>query len=344
MREKYHPDGITEKVMDSTDEIGVVVIGRNEGARLRRCLKSVLSQTENVVYVDSGSSDDSVMYAKSNNVDVLELDMGIPFSAGRARNEGFQLLHANNNKLKYIQFIDGDCELCKGWLTYAATYLEQNDPCALVAGRREEKYPEKSVYNLLCDIEWNTPVGEAKACGGDFMIRKPAFQQVDGFNPSVIAGEEPDMCYRLRKMKWSIFRLDHPMTLHDANMMRFVQWWKRAVRSGYAYAQGYSLHADDHQGYCLKESIKIWVWAFVIPASILLLTILDNYTYFFLFILYILQFAKIALQRNIQLKNAKHSIIYGIFTVISKFPQLVGQIMFIKRKIYGEKHSIIEHK
>ena len=52
---------------------------------------------------------------------------------------------------------------------------------------------------MLCDIEWNTPTGEAKACGGDFMIRKKAFKQVGGFNDTVIAGEEPELCYRLKK-------------------------------------------------------------------------------------------------------------------------------------------------
>ena len=155
------------------NEIGVVVIGRNEGKRLKGCLQSVLRQVDNrVVYVDSGSTDASVEYAESVHVDVVQLDMKIPFSAGRARNAGFRLLNEKYKKLKWIQFLDGDCELLEGWLSFALAYLEVNKTYAIVAGRRFEKFPEASVYNLLCDLEWNTPVGETESCGGDFMIRK----------------------------------------------------------------------------------------------------------------------------------------------------------------------------
>ena len=46
--------------------IGVVVIGRNEGERLKRCLNSIQSQHSGpVVYVDSGSTDGSADYARS---------------------------------------------------------------------------------------------------------------------------------------------------------------------------------------------------------------------------------------------------------------------------------------
>ena len=54
--------------------VGVVVIGRNEGDRLVQCLRSVLTREVPVVYVDSGSHDDSVLNAKRLGVTVLELD------------------------------------------------------------------------------------------------------------------------------------------------------------------------------------------------------------------------------------------------------------------------------
>ena len=65
-------------------EIGVVAIGRNEGMRLRRCLESVVRRAAVVVYVDSGSQDDSVAFAKSLGVATVVLDLAIPFTAARA--------------------------------------------------------------------------------------------------------------------------------------------------------------------------------------------------------------------------------------------------------------------
>ena len=44
--------------------VGVVAIGRNEGARLRRCLTSLAGQCDRIIYVDSGSTDDSVAFAR----------------------------------------------------------------------------------------------------------------------------------------------------------------------------------------------------------------------------------------------------------------------------------------
>ena len=72
--------------------VGAVAIGRNEGERLRRCLTSLLQQIARVVYVDSGSRDDSVAVAQSLGVKVVVLDTSAPFSAARARNAGFDAL------------------------------------------------------------------------------------------------------------------------------------------------------------------------------------------------------------------------------------------------------------
>ena len=40
--------------------VGLVAIGRNEGERLRACLASARGAAQRLVYVDSGSTDDTV--------------------------------------------------------------------------------------------------------------------------------------------------------------------------------------------------------------------------------------------------------------------------------------------
>src|SRR5262245_32426939 len=184
-------------------ELGVVAIGRNEGERLRRCLTSLSGQGLTIVYVDSGSEDGSVELAQSMGADVVELDMSRPFTAARARNQGAERLREVDPRARFVQFIDGDCELAEGWLEKARRALEEHPRVAVVCGRLRERDPEISVYNRLADLEWDTPIGEAKACGGIAMIRLDAFEEAGGFNPAVIAGEEPELCLRLRRNGWT---------------------------------------------------------------------------------------------------------------------------------------------
>ena len=170
---------------------------------------------------------------------MVELDLSRPFTAARARNAGFARLEEIDADIRFVQFIDGDCELVDGWLAKAGRVLEERPEVAVVCGRRRERFPERSIYNRLADIEWNSPLGEVKYCGGDAMVRVEAFRQVGGFNPDLIAGEEPELCVRLRQNGGVILRIDAEMTLHDMAMTRFGQWWKRRPGcSGFAYRRG----------------------------------------------------------------------------------------------------------
>ncbi len=224
------------------NSVGVVVIGRNEGNRLKQCLLSVIGKGRTVVYVDSGSTDGSVELALSLGVNVVELDLSIPFTAARARNAGFEYLLQMEHIVDFVQFVDGDCLVVNGWFEQAIETLSAKPEVVVVCGRRREEFPTNSVYNRLCDIEWDTPVGEAKACGGDAMMRVSALKQVEGFNPTLIAGEEPELCVRLRQSGGQIIRINAEMTLHDAQIMHLRQWLKRSVRNGHAYAEGAWLH------------------------------------------------------------------------------------------------------
>jgi GT2 family glycosyltransferase len=219
----------------TANEVGVVVIGRNEGERLRRCLTAIAESGATTVYVDSGSSDQSVELARSMHVEIVELDMSRPFTAGRARNAGFAKLMAIDDGVEFVQFVDGDCELSSEWLARASTEMKSSREPAIVCGALLERYPERSVYNRICAIEWNGPVGEIGTCGGIFMIRSACFKDVGGFDPTIIAAEDDDLCLRVRGTRGKIFRIDQHMAWHDAAMTRFGQWWKRALGGGDAY-------------------------------------------------------------------------------------------------------------
>ena len=157
--------------------IDAVVIGRNEGTRLIACLTSLRGQVRRLIYVDSGSTDGSVEAARDLGAEVVSLDMSQKFTAARARNAGLAHLDGDST---YVQLVDGDCEVVPGWIDAAVTKLESDPKLAVVCGRRRERHPEASVYNRLCDHEWDTPVGPAKACGGDAMMRLSALREVGG--------------------------------------------------------------------------------------------------------------------------------------------------------------------
>lgn len=199
-------------------QIGIVVIGRNEGERLRKSLNSVVGKTACLVYVDSGSTDDSISLAQGLGVEVIELDRSIPFTAARAYNTGVEHLLKLKPDLKFVQFLDGDAILSEDWLKIAYTELANNPKLAVVCGRRREEFPEKTLYNFLSELEWITPIGEVKECGPEAMMRISSFLEVGGFNADLIAGEEPELCYRLRQQGGKIVRLDADTSLHDVQM------------------------------------------------------------------------------------------------------------------------------
>ena len=301
-----------------------VIIGRNEGQRLVDCLTSVCQQFAQVVYVDSGSTDQSVSAAESAGALVVQLDMTQPFTAARARNAGLEQLCQAQPELTYVQFIDGDCELVSSWPDQAVAFLEQHADVAIVCGRRRERYPDASVYNRLCDIEWDTPVGEAIACGGDALMRIAALQQVSGYNASLIAGEEPEMCHRLRLQGWRIYRLDAEMTLHDAAITRFSQWWKRARRAGYAFAAVSWLHRQSEIKIWQKEVARATVWGLLLPL-LTLIGLFKGSTLFVLLPVLLYGYLFFKLQRFAQQTlGADISRQYAGYMVLIKFAEVSG--------------------
>jgi GT2 family glycosyltransferase len=319
--------------------ISAVAIGRNEGERLKRCLRS-LSGAQ-VVYVDSGSTDGSVQWARDHQVAVVELDVTAPFTAARARNAGFRLLKEIAPGLEFVQFVDGDCEVVDGWMRTAKSFLEDNPSIAAVCGRRHERFPQKSVYNWLCDVEWDGPAGETAAFGGDVMIRAVALEAVGGYRDDIIAGEEPELCVRLRAAGWRIWRLGDAMTLHDAAMTRFYQWWRRAVRAGYAFALGAFLHGQGPERHFVWESRRTWLWGFWLPLVALVASIVFPPWGFIVWLIYPVQVVRQTLRNAGSLRDRAT---LSFFQTLARFPEALGQIKFFCDRLCGRKAQLIEYK
>jgi GT2 family glycosyltransferase len=322
----------------------IVVIGRNEGSELRRCLLAALRESVSVVYVDSGSGDGSPVLARALGVDVVELDSASAYTAARARNAGFHFLKSGDAGFNAVQFVDGDCELVEGWLRLAQAELDRRPELAAVCGRRRERSRGASIFNRLCDLEWDAPPGDIDSFGGDVLVRVSAFRQVGGFNPELIAGEEPELSLRLRREGWKIVRLPAEMTLHESNMTRFHQWWRRTLRSGHAYAEGAWLHGLEPEHHWLRQSLSIWFWGVALPLLATGVTWVSPGSALLIAAAYPALVVKVYVYRRRFGDSHRDALLYAGFCVLAKFPQALGQIRFYAGKWAGRRSRLIEYK
>ncbi|MGC1506303.1 MAG: glycosyltransferase family 2 protein [Sulfitobacter sp.] len=326
--------------MTSQIKTGAIVIGRNEGQRLINCLDSLQDEVDLIVYVDSGSTDASLENARIRGAECVSLDPTTPFTAARARNAGYAHMMDRPDTSDFVQFLDGDCRLEPGYLVQATQEFENDETLGVVTGWRAEIYPNASVYNQMCDHEWHGPVGEISACGGDMMVRTTAFEQVGGFNPLVIAAEDDEFCTRLRKAGWKLRRLPLPMTHHDANMMKFSQWWRRAVRAGHGFEQVNDLHPE----YFRKERKRVWFYGGALP----FLGLIGVLSFWPLLVAVLAVFALSYLRTVRGLTRSGmprlRALHHGFYLFMSKFPNIVGAATYQKRKRKGADMVIIEYK
>jgi GT2 family glycosyltransferase len=319
--------------------VAAIAIGRNEGERLKRCLTSLQGEVDRIVYVDSGSTDDSLAFARNLGVTVATLDTATPFTAARARNAGVEALRAGGLP-DLIQFIDGDCRIDPGWIAAGVAFLEGRPDVGLVTGWRTEIHPEASIYNAMAEVEWHRPAGEIRACGGDMLVRAAVFDQIGGFNPRLVCSEDEDFVIRLRKAGWIAWRLPRVMTHHDLAMTRFSQWWKRTVRTGHGYAEVGRLHPP-HFDAALR---RVWVYGGVLPvlaviglftSGWLVLGVLGGYA------LSWLRTARGLMRDGLDVPMAVHQAAY---LTLSKLPNMVGLLTYHWRRLTGSAMRLIEYK
>jgi GT2 family glycosyltransferase len=323
MPQTQHPDPAPALRVEA------VVIGRNEGERLRACLASLQGQVSRVIYVDSGSTDGSTTLAAKMGAMVIDLDMAAPFTAARARNAGLAQVVA-----EYVQFVDADCSVDAAWVATALAFAVAHPDVAVICGRRRERFPEASVYNALCDAEWNTPIGPARACGGDALMRVADVRAVGGYRETLIAGEEPELCLRLARNGAQIWRIEAEMTLHDAAMTHLGQWWQRSRRAGHAFAEGAALHGAGPERHWVAETRRALLWGAGVPLAALGLGLLHPFGVA-LWLAWPAQVLRLAPRLGLRA---------AFFSVLGKIPEAQGVLGYWWGRIRHQRSALIEYK
>jgi GT2 family glycosyltransferase len=294
--------------------------------------------------VDSGSVDQSVEHASAAGLEVVELDPAEPFTAARARNAGLEFARDRYPDVELVQFVDGDCELQPNWIETARAYLAKHSHVAVVCGRRREKEVNASIYNELIDLEWDTPIGEASACGGDSMMRVEALRAVGGFDARMTAGEEPELCLRIRRHGFKVVRLDCEMTLHDADLQRFGQMWRRFARAGHAYTESFFLHGAALDPAARRRLVSFIAWGGILPGLIIASMLVVPVVGVFLPVLYLLQWTRIYRAR-ISMTVGRKAALYASACLIGKFAELEGALRYVWIRFLRRRQTrIIEYK
>lgn len=322
--------------------LAIVVIGRNEGDRLRRCIDTLIEQTTQVVYVDSGSTDNSVEMAHSRHVRVVDLDMSRPFSAARARNAGYAALRKTFPDAKYVQFVDGDCDVHPHWLQSACEFLDGHAEVVAVYGSLSERHPERSIYNLQCHVTWNPhEAGETEFFGGNVMMRTHAMDAAGGFREEIIDSEDHELAIRLRRQGGKVWYLQHPMAIHDLAMYHFGQWWTRNLRGGYGNGFIVTLHSDAPGRPRQRSWYRSWAWGLVLPLLVALATWHWGPIGLVPLLLYGLSFVRTYFSSpEVGGGHAR----LALLSILGKFAEMTGQLKFVLDRFTKRRATIIEYK
>ena len=324
-------------IHSNPNQVVSIIIGRNEGDRLERAFQSVEHAGIRSIYVDSASTDNSIEIAKRHGIPYIELSQDTPLSAARARNAGFKWVLDNHPDAKYVHLLDGDCTLDPSWLDAAVNVLDQNSELAAVTGRLRERDLDKSVYAKLSDMGWYIRPGEILSAGGIVTVKRQAFEEVDGFDETLIAGEEPEFYLRLRKAGYKLRCLEQEIGTHDSNISSYSEWWKRTIRTGFSYANA------AEWGRWQRERRSLVVWGGILPCSIAVSFFFSTLLAVLLAFLYPLQIVRVFFKMKIPYGPADR-LLFAFFCVIDKIPEFLGFLKYHYARVTGRKQEIIEYK
>ncbi len=332
--------------METIPQLSVVIIGRNEGARLLGCLASVRAMDVpgpiETIYVDSGSTDGSVTAAAEAGATVIPLSSERP-TAAKGRNAGWRAARGAT-----ILFLDGDTVLHPRFVADAMPAFADAST-AVIWGHRRERFPQQSVYNRVLDLDWVYPPGFAAFCGGDALFRREVLEQTGGFDETLIAGEEPELCRRILERGLRILHVDLPMTGHDLAVTRFAQYWRRATRAGHAYAEVAARFRGTVNPFWsgeVRRNRKRALILLALPLCGLAAALVFQSVWPLLLVATVVCFLvlRTAWKSRWKSRDVVTLLLYGVHSHLQQIPIFAGQRGFERDQRMGRRAGLVEYK
>jgi glycosyltransferase involved in cell wall biosynthesis len=326
--------------------LSVVVIGRNEGQRLARCFESIARiktvGVKEVIYVDSASTDSSAELASRYGALSITIHPERP-TAAVARNTGWRRAASD-----LILFLDGDTVLHSDFPRVAYDALSMDESIAAVWGHRREMHPERSFFNRVLDLDWIYPPGLSEFCGGDVLMRRIALVETGGFDDGLIAGEEPELCRRIRARGFKILHIDEPMTLHDLDIKHWSQYLKRAIRAGYAYAEISGRFRDSDEAFWSSEKranvLRCSCWVITFAAAGIASIRFGAIPFVFWFTLLLVLSLRSAWRARWKSDDLMTLLLFGIHSQLQQIPIFIGQLKYAFDRNRRSRSGLIEYK
>jgi glycosyltransferase involved in cell wall biosynthesis len=193
-------------------KLTICVIGRNEGANLADCAKSLFSLNLmgielETIYIDSASSDESVPIARRYFDVVIELTASPHLNAGAARAVGTEQSHGD-----WVLYLDGDMRLSPDFVPIIQKCIDKCDEAVGVSGRTINIYPDGS--SNFIEFYGNEGGQPCRAFGGAVMLNRNAVLSAGNWATNLYSSEEVELLSRLIKKKQKVVWTDTTMVEH----------------------------------------------------------------------------------------------------------------------------------
>ncbi len=217
-------------------EVAVVILNWNGKSFLEKFLPKVIQYSANaqLIVADNQSTDDSVLYLKTNFPDVTIIENKSNDGFAKGYNDALKKVNAT-----YYVLLNSDVEVSDNWITPIIDLMDADVKIAAcqpkildynnkhffeyagAAGGFIDKYgypfcrgrlfnvleEDKNQYNDVAEIFWAT--------GACMFVRAEAFWKVGGFDEDYFAHmEEIDLCWRLKNVGYKIMVVPQSTVCH----------------------------------------------------------------------------------------------------------------------------------
>ncbi|MFH1402659.1 MAG: glycosyltransferase [Candidatus Altiarchaeota archaeon] len=207
--------------------LSVVIPTLNEEAYIGKCIKSIRTQTrqaDEVIVVDSGSSDDTVAIARGMGAIVVEGRRSIPFN----RQRGVEVAAGD-----VVVTTDADCIHSRDWLERIERHFVDAG-VVFVTGITEPMPGESSVMDRACYFIGNSVMnvlhwfGEEWSRGSNSAYRRSVMLEAGGYDTRLLAREDSDLSKRMSGRGRFVF--DWSIIVYTSMRRRESMGWVKTVR------------------------------------------------------------------------------------------------------------------